>query len=58
MALTQCMMCIISHGFSIEQGPPQPEAYGRSDALTAPRIDFFTVEGLHAASRVRRTALG
>ena len=48
----------ISHGSSSEYNATLPDANGRSDALTVPLLDFLTVEGLLAASRVRRTALG
>ena len=36
----------ISHGSSSESDALQPDANGRSDALTVPLLDFLTVEGL------------
>ena len=36
----------LSHGSSTEPDALQPDANGRSDALTAPLLDLLTVEGL------------
>ena len=36
----------LSHGSSTEPDALQPDASGRSDALTAPLLDLLTVEGL------------
>ena len=36
----------ISHGSSREPDALQPDANGKSDALTVPLLDYLTVEGL------------